>query len=172
MNKIYNVGVILFVLVGFFGWREYEKYLRKIYAEENKILFLKSSDPLAKNRNELKKLAELERNKIKVMVEHDNIPETNTYPMILDASKSYDPDLGDKVFFEWKQIEGPPIEFLPNKNSAKVSFEGLPGLYSFELTVSDGYGSGTTVVKTVEIASEPNYPPIVDIEIRQGSELK
>lgn len=106
------------------------------------------------------------------MVEHDNIPETNTYPMILDASKSYDPDLGDKVFFEWKQIEGPPIEFLPNKNSAKVSFEGLPGLYSFELTVSDGYGSGTTVVKTVEIASEPNYPPIVDIEIRQGSELK
>ena len=172
MNKIYNVGVILFVLVGFFGWREYEKYLRKIYAEENNIVFLKSSDPLSKNRNELKKLAELERNKIKVMVEHDNIPETNTYPMILDASKSYDPDLGDKVFFEWKQIEGPPIEFLPNKNSAKVSFEGLPGLYSFELTVSDGYGSGTTVVKTVEIASEPNYPPIVDIEIRQGSELK
>ena len=172
MNKIYNVGVILFVLVGFFGWREYEKYLRKIYADENNIVFLKNSDPLAKNRNELKKLAELERNKIKVMVEHDNIPETNTYPMILDASKSYDPDLGDKVFFEWKQIEGPPIEFLPNKNSAKVSFEGLPGLYSFELTVSDGYGSGTTVVKTVEIASEPNYPPIVDIEIRQGSELK
>ena len=172
MNKIYNVGVILFVLVGFFGWREYEKYLRKIYEEENNIVSLKSSDPLAKNRNELKKLAELERNKIKVMVEHDNIPETNTYPMILDASKSYDPDLGDKVSFEWKQIEGPPIEFLPNKNSAKVSFEGLPGLYSFELTVSDGYGSGTTVVKTVEIASEPNYPPIVDIEIRQGSELK
>jgi len=172
MNKFYNVSIILVVLVGFFGWREYEKYLRKEHAKDNNIKILKGSDPLAEDRVELEKLAELERNKIRVMVEHDNIPETNTYPMILDASKSYDPDLGDKVSFEWRQLDGPPVEFLPNKNSSKVSFEGVPGLYSFELTVSDGYGAGTTIVKTVEIANEPNYPPIVDIEIRQGSELK
>ena len=172
MNKFYNVSIILFVLVGFFGWREYEKYLRKEHAKDKNIKIIKESDPLAEDRIELEKLAELERNKIRVMVEHDNIPETNTYPMILDASKSYDPDLGDKVSFEWTQLDGPPVEFLPNKNSSKVSFEGVPGLYSFELTVSDGYGAETTIVKTVEIANEPNYPPIVDIEIRQGSELK
>ncbi|MBJ12999.1 MAG: hypothetical protein CMG62_07995 [Candidatus Marinimicrobia bacterium] len=172
MNKVYNLSTILFILAAFFGWREYEKYVRKEYAENNEININKNYDPLSQNRIELERMAEIERNKIKVMVEHDNRPETNTYPMILDASRSYDPDLGDKVSFKWVQKEGPPIEFLPNNNSSKVSFEGVPGLYSFELTVSDEYGAGTTIIKTVEIANEPNYPPIIDIEIRQGSELK
>ena len=64
MNKIYNISVILFVLFGFFGWREYEKYLREEYAKDNNIKVIKGFDPLAENRTELEKLAELERNKI------------------------------------------------------------------------------------------------------------
>ena len=114
----------------------------------------------------------MERRKIKVMVEHDNRPETNTYPMILDASKSFDPDLGDNISFKWMQTSGPPINLLPNPRSGKVSFLGKPGVYSFELTVTDDYGAKTTITKTVQIATEPNLPPIVDVDIRQGSELK
>ena len=106
------------------------------------------------------------------MVEHDNRPETNTYPMILDASRSFDPDLGDQISFQWLQTSGPSVDLLPSPRSSKVSFLGTPGTYSFDLTVTDDYGAKTTIKKTVQIAKAPNLPPIVDIDIRQGSELK
>ena len=86
-----------------------------------------------------------EREKIKVMVEHDNSL-MNTYPMILDATNSYDPDVGDEVQFVWKQIAGEPVEIRPNP-FRKVSFEAQAGEYTFELTVSDDYGSKATVTK-------------------------
>ena len=61
---------------------------------------------------------------------------------------------------------------LPNTRSGKVSFLGVSGIYGFELKVTDDYGAKTTITKTVQIAAVPNLPPIVDIDIRQGSELK
>ena len=64
------------------------------------------------------------------------------------------------------------MKLLPNPRSGKVSFLGVAGVYGFELTVTADYGSKTTITKTVQIATEPNLPPIVDIDIRQGSELK
>jgi len=123
-------------------------------------------------RSRLNQLAEFERQKIKVVVEHDNTPSTNTYPMILDATGSYDPDLGDKIFYRWYQINGPEVDLKPSNTSAKVSFEGVAGEYEFELTVSDNYGAQNTIRKTVVIEPEPNIPPVIDIKVRQGSELK
>ena len=53
-----------------------------------------------------------------------------------------------------------------------MSFEGKEGEYTFELTVSDNYNSKTTITKTVVIIPEPNKPPVIDMKVRQGSELK
>ena len=119
----------------------------------------------------LEKMAMAERSKITVMVEHDNSPLTNTYPMIMDATNSFDPDLGDEIQFVWKQIAGPSVQIKPHPFAGKVSFEGEEGEYTFELTVSDDYGSKTTITKTVVIIPEPNQPPVIDMKIRQGSEL-
>ena len=116
-------------------------------------------------------MAQLERAKLKVMVEHDNSPITNSYPIILDASGSYDPDIGDKIKFNWKQLSGPKIKIMPDIHRAKVSFEGTPGEYTFELIVSDNYGAKNKVIKTVIIEPEPNMTPVIKMKIRQGSEL-
>ena len=59
------------------------------------------------------------------MVEHDNRPETNTYPMILDATKSFDPDLGDDISFRWNQISGPSVELYLIHFHQKLAFLGF-----------------------------------------------
>ena len=112
-----------------------------------------------------------EREKIKVMIEHDNSPLTKTYPMILDATNSFDPDVGDNIQYVWKQISGNKVEIMPNPFSGKVSFEAEAGEYTFELTISDDYGSKATMTRTVVIEPEPNMPPVIDMVVRQGSEL-
>ena len=148
-GKLIAFFAILISAIMIVKWREYESRVLK----------------------EATKMAMAEREKIKVMVEHDNSPLTNTYPMILDATNSYDPDVGDEVQFVWKQIAGEPVEIRPNPFSGKVSFEAQAGEYTFELTVSDDYGSKATVTRTVIIEPEPNTPPVIDMKIRQGSEL-
>ena len=40
-----------------------------------------------------------------------------------------------------------------------------------ELTISDDYGSKATMTRTVIIEPEPNMPPVIDMVVRQGSEL-
>ena len=104
----------------------------------------------------------------KFQIPHDGRPETNTYPMILDATSSFDPDQGDRIRFSWKQLSGNKIRLRPNSSSGIVSFEGTPGEYTFELTVSDNYGKSTVITKTVKVENAPNQAPIVDLEIRQG----
>ena len=172
MNRNSAMLLIVFLAISFLGWQKYAEYMRQRFNVKFVPVNPAKSTKLEKTRAELEELAEKERRKIKVMVEHDNRPETNTYPMILDASKSFDPDLGDNISFLWMQTSGPTVTLLPNTRSGKVSFLGVPGIYSFELTVTDDYGAKTTITKTVQIAAEPNLPPIVDVDIRQGSELK
>ena len=53
----------------------------------------------------------------------------------------------------------------------KVSFEGKAGEYVFELTVSDNYGANAKAIRTVVIEPEPNVPPVIEVKVRQGSEL-
>tara|TARA_B100001540_G_scaffold312513_1_gene333774 strand:- start:487 stop:1044 length:558 start_codon:yes stop_codon:yes gene_type:complete len=173
-GKLIAFFAILISAVMIVKWREYES---KVLKEATKP----STDNIEVKREQspetvarislLEKMAMAEREKIKVMVEHDNSPLTNTYPMILDATNSYDPDVGDEVQFVWKQIAGEPVEIRPNPFSGKVSFEAQAGEYTFELTVSDDYGSKATVTRTVIIEPEPNTPPVIDMKIRQGSEL-
>ena len=154
-------------------------YLRNI---ENKVIPVNKKDYMnninvtqsnnQKKREKLKNMAKIERNKLRLKVEHDGLPSTNTYPVILDASGSYDPDAVDEINFKWNQISGPPIVLSPNVFRSKVSFEGTPGEYTFELQVTDNYGAVTKMIKTVIIEREPNEAPIIDMKIRQGSELK
>ena len=83
-----------------------------------------------------------------------------------------DPDAVDEINFKWNQISCPSIVLSPNVYRSKVSFEGTPGEYTFELQVTDNYGAVTKMIKTVIIEREPNEAPIIDMKIRQGSELK
>ena len=125
-----------------------------------------------KKREKLENMASIERSKLRLKVAHDGLPSTNTYPVILDASGSYDPDAVDEINFKWNQISGPSIVLSPNVFRSKVSFEGTPGEYTFELQVTDNYGALTKMIKTVIIEREPNEAPVIDMKIRQGSELK
>ena len=165
-----SLAIFLIVLLGcgLFGWREYERQMReKVYKNRLKLKLQQQQQ----KQDQLKELADIEqeeKTKFKVQIPHDGRPENNTYPMILDATSSFDPDQGDRIRFSWKQLSGNKIRLRPNSSSGIVSFEGTPGEYTFELTVSDNYGKGTVITKTVKIEEEPNQAPIVDLEIRQG----
>ncbi len=173
-NKLFALFVILISGIAIIKWKEYEEQVLENLAEPSPDSIEKKITPspeIASQISLLEKMAIKEKEKIRVMVEHDNSPLTTTYPMILDATNSYDPDVGDEIQYVWKQISGPAVDLRPNPFAGKVSFEGEAGEYTFELTVSDNYGSKATAVKTVVIESEPNTPPVIDMKLRQGSEL-
>ena len=168
MNRGFAIFLIVIVGCGLFGWREYERQMReRLYQDRIKVKIQKEQQK-QEQITELGKIDQEEKTKFKVQIPHDGRPETNTYPMILDATSSFDPDQGDRIRFSWKQLSGNKIRLRPNSSSGIVSFEGTPGDYTFELTVSDNYGKSTVIAKTVKIENEPNQAPIVDLEIRQG----
>ena len=168
MNRGFAIFLIVIVGCGLFGWREYEHQMReRLYKDRIKLKLQREQE----KQNQIEELATIEKEektKFKVQVPHDSRPETNTYPMILDATSSFDPDQGDRIRYSWKQLSGNKIRLRPNSSSGIVSFEGSPGEYTFELTVSDNYGLSTVITKIVKIENEPNQAPIVDLEIRQG----
>jgi hypothetical protein len=168
MNRGFAIFLIVIVGCGLFGWREYERQMReRVYKDRIKLKLQREQE----KQNQIEELATIEKEektKFKVQVPHDSRPETNTYPMILDATSSFDPDQGDRIRYSWKQLSGNKIRLRPNSSSGIVSFEGSPGEYTFELTVSDNYGLSTVITKIVKIENEPNQAPIVDLEIRQG----
>jgi hypothetical protein len=168
MNRGFAIFLIVLVGCGLFGWREYERQMsERVY--KNRIKLKLAQREQKKNQlEELEGIKKEEQTKFKVQIPHDGKPETNTYPMILDATSSFDPDQGDRIRYGWKQLSGNKIRLRPNSSSGIVSFEGTPGEYTFELTVSDNYGKSTVITKTVKIEQEPNQAPIVDLEIRQG----
>jgi hypothetical protein len=175
LNKL--TGFILIFIIGgiLVGWKEYEKRARgdvQKSLSSQKLMSVEQSPLTLVQRTQLETMAKLERSKIRVMVEHDNSPITDTYPMILDASGSYDPDLGDEIYFNWIQISGKQVRLKPNNKSAKVSFLGEAGEYVFELTVTDNYGARNTILKSVLIEPEPNVAPVINLKVRQGAELE
>lgn len=168
MNRGFAIFLIVLVGCGLFGWRAYESTVReKLYKNRIKLK-LQQQQQKQDQIEELEGIEKQEKTKFKVQIPHDGKPETNTYPMILDATSSFDPDQGDRIRYGWKQLSGNKIRLRPNSSSGIVSFEGTPGEYTFELTVSDNYGESTVITKTVKIEQEPNQAPIVDLEIRQG----
>lgn len=168
MNRGFAIFLIVIVGCGLFGWREYERQMRERLHQDRIKVKIQKEQQKQEQITELGKIDQEEKTKFKVQIPHDGRPETNTYPMILDATSSFDPDQGDRIRFSWKQLSGNKIRLRPNSSSGIVSFEGTPGEYTFELTVSDNYGKSTVIAKTVKIENEPNQAPIVDLEIRQG----
>ena len=174
MNKIISVAIILTLAISLKYFNDKKREMIKSKSSKNidsNLLINKQQDRIEKNRIKLEEMAQFERTKLKVTVEHDSSPITNSYPIILDASGSYDPDMGDVIKFKWKQISGPKIKIMPDVFRDKVSFEGTPGEYTFELIVSDNYGAENKVIKTVIIEPEPNLSPVIKMKIRQGSGL-
>ena len=108
-----------------------------------------------------------EAEKYKDAVDHDSDPKTTTYPVVLDASKSRDPDQGDKLTFSWIQTAGEVVELSSNKGQV-VTFSASSGQYTFEVTATDDYDVSTSVAKTVKIGPEPNASPVVILEVRKG----
>ena len=175
MDRLLRFLPFILMAAMLFGWKEYESYI--IEAEKNKraVSFNVPNEPspvTLNRKSQREQMALAERSKVKVMVEHDNSPLTDTYPMIMDATESFDPDYGDEIQFQWKHKSGSKVELKPNPFSGKVSLEGMAGEYVFELTVSDNYGAKNTIIKTVVIEPEPHVPPVIQMKIRQGSALK
>ena len=108
-----------------------------------------------------------EAEKYKDAVDHDSDPKTTTYPVVLDASKSRDPDQGDKLTFSWVQTAGEVVELSSTKGQV-VTFAASSGQYTFEVTATDDYGVSSSVAKTVKIGTEPNASPVVILEVRKG----
>ena len=174
MNKIISVTMILTLAISLKYFNDKKREMIKSKNSKNidsNLLINQQQERIEKNGIKLEEMAQFERTKLKVTVEHDSSPITNSYPIILDASGSYDPDMGDVIKFKWKQISGPKIKIMPDVFRDKVSFEGTPGEYTFELIVSDNYGAENKVIKTVIIEPEPNLTPVIKMKIRQGSEL-
>ena len=174
MNKIISITIILTLAISLKYFNDKKREIIKSKSDKNiksSSLIDKQQAIIKKKRVKLEEMAQFERTKLKVTVKHDSSPVTNSYPIILDASGSFDPDMGDVIKFKWKQISGPKIKIMPDIYRDKVSFEGTPGEYTFELIVSDNYGAENKVIKTVIIEPEPNLSPVIKMKIRQGSEL-
>ncbi|MFT3825519.1 MAG: PKD domain-containing protein [Chitinophagaceae bacterium] len=74
------------------------------------------------------------------------IPSTSA---ILNGSKSYDPD-GTITAYSWKQVNGPAPATIASADKAVSTVSNLqPGVYTFELTVTDN--NGVTAKDSVEV---------------------
>jgi hypothetical protein len=76
--------------------------------------------------------------------------------IILDGMKSYDPD-GRIVSIGWRQVSGPNTLKIASPTSYKSYVVGdfQPGLYSFELTVTDDKGESSTDRSNLTVKAAP-----------------
>jgi beta propeller repeat protein/parallel beta-helix repeat protein len=81
--------------------------------------------------------------------------------MTLDGTGSYDPDAVDRLTYEWRQVEGPPVD-LARADTATPSFATeAEGQWVFELRVSDGFAwSEPSQVRCVALAATFAVPSV------------
>jgi len=93
------------------------------------------------------------------------IPERIT----LDGSGSRDADPPDRLTYTWTQIDGPNV-VLQNANSASPRFDcNTPGIYAFELVVSDGFvSSEPDIVKLQTSSFTLNSKILMETNYSQG----
>ena len=139
--------------------------LEKIWEQEKLAKKEQKVAQLKQQKLDAKKANELEDKIFKVMIKHDGRPETNTATVILDAGGSYDPNKADKLSFEWKQVDGKTVYLEPNPSSPRVAFNAGPGVYKFEITLTDGYGIIIKDTKIIQVLSEPNDLPILETKV-------
>ncbi len=83
--------------------------------------------------------------------------------VVLDGSKSYDPD-GSITTYSWSKISGPSPLTVTNSNTAKPSLQNpAAGVYVFELTITDNSGATAKdqVTVTVTGSTSTNVSPVV-----------
>jgi hypothetical protein len=91
--------------------------------------------------------------------------------VILDGSRSNDPDPDDEIIsYEWKQIEGPPVDLLPVISTSqlsgslnkKVQFQTPEVLedtvMTFSLSLTDKQGNSASAIASITV--QLNTPPI------------
>ena len=139
--------------------------LEKIWEQEKLAKKEQKAAQLKQQKLDVKKASELEDKIFKVRIKHDGRPETNTATVILDAGGSYDPNKVDKLLFEWKQVDGKTVYLEPNPSSPRVAFNAGPGVYKFEITLTDGYGTIIKDTKIIQVLSEPNDLPILETKV-------
>ena len=139
--------------------------LEKIWEQEKLAKKEQKVAQLKQQKLDVKKASELEDKIFKVRIKHDGRPETNTATVILDAGGSYDPNKADKLLFEWKQVDGKTVYLAPNPSSPRVAFNAGPGVYKFEITLTDGYGTIIKDTKIIQVLSEPNDLPILETKV-------
>ena len=86
----------------------------------------------------------------------------------LSGLKSTDPDVGQKLSYQWSQISGDKITFSPSTSAPVISFISPPvpanevKSLKLSLTVDDGYGGKDTTQFNV-IVLHVNVPPVVKV---------
>ena len=146
----------------------YGLFILMVFARQSELSNIeeeRQANIVARQETEAREMEEAE--KYKDAVDHDSDPKTITYPVVLDASKSRDPDQGDKLTFSWVQTAGEVVELSSTKGQV-VTFAAPSGQYTFEVKATDDYGVSTSVAKTVKIGAEPNASPVVILEVRKG----
>jgi hypothetical protein len=143
-------------------------FVLMVFARQNELSNIeeeRQANIVASQEAEAREMEDAE--KYKDAVDHDSDPKTTTYPVVLDASKSRDPDQGDKLTFSWVQTAGEVVKLSSTKGQV-VTFAASSGQYTFEVTATDDYGVSSSVAKTVKIGTEPNASPVVILEVRKG----
>ncbi|HNS22374.1 MAG TPA: right-handed parallel beta-helix repeat-containing protein [Sedimentisphaerales bacterium] len=77
----------------------------------------------------------------------------------LDGSASYDPDVVDRLVYQWTQVEGPAVDLKDADTVAASFFVETEGQYVFELVVSDGFEQ-----------SEPSRVRCVAVPVRSAGQ--
>jgi hypothetical protein len=78
----------------------------------------------------------------------------------LDGTASSDPD-GFIVSYVWTQKSGPVVAGISNSNSSRAGPNGLiPGVYIFQLTVTDNSSATATDDVQITVTPPPNLVPI------------
>ena len=85
----------------------------------------------------------------------------NVASVQLDGSGSYSPD-GTIVSYDWAQVSGLGGVTIANSTTATPSIYGLePGIYTFQLTVTDNFGATASATMTVTVTKASSSAALV-----------
>lgn len=105
---------------------------------------------------------------LSVDIIHDGDIETNTTNVIVDASRSYDPE-GDSITYLWSTSNRYIRSQIEDKTSPIIEFEVKSkkdevATYQLNLTVTDTYGLSANDSVIINVNNELNYNPNIDID--------
>lgn len=118
-----------------------------------------------------------------VLIDNGNAPPINQFPIAnagadttitspastanLNGSASYDPD-GTIILYNWIQLSGQNASTITSAGSAITTVSGLiPGIYQYQLTVTDNNSATATSIVRVTVNVPPNLPPTANAGVDQ-----